>query len=167
MKILGLDLSPNSPGFAFEGDVSIAHPPNTDSLPRLAWHRWFAHELLETVNPDLVVIEGYAFGMKYNRETMAEVGGVVRLELYENDIPFVEVPPNTLKKYATGNGKAHKDEMIAAAIKRGNLDITKNDEADAWWLYQMGCAQYGLPDAVEMPQKNREALRVPKWPVFS
>lgn len=166
MKILGLDLSPNSPGWADESSVGLITCPVKDSMLRLRWHRDNWTSYLNANSPDLVVIEGYAFGMKYNREALAEVGGVVRLAIFDFGIPFVEVPPQTLKKYATGSGKAHKDEVIAAAVKRSGVDIKKNDEADAWWLYQMGAAHYGLPDAVEMPQVNRVALKTPKWPVL-
>jgi len=45
-------------------------------------------------------------------------------------IPYEGVPVGTLKKHATGHGRASKIEMIAAARARGH-DITSDDMADA------------------------------------
>ncbi len=55
----------------------------------------------------------------------------------ENNVPFEGIPVGSLKKFWTGKGNASKDEMIAAAQKRGFNPATDN-EADAlagWhWL---------------------------------
>lgn len=47
-----------------------------------------------------------------------------------HQIPYQGVPVGTIKKHATGKGNAGKDEMIAAAIKRGFAPSDDN-EADA------------------------------------
>lgn len=52
----------------------------------------------------------------------------------------VEVPPNTLKQFATGRGNADKD-AVGFALAREFPHITShpgNDEADAIWLATMG-----------------------------
>lgn len=44
----------------------------------------------------------------------------------------IPVPTGTLKKFATGNGRAGKDAMVAAMRERWNLpDLTDDNEADA------------------------------------
>ena len=48
-------------------------------------------------------------------------------------IPFTEVNALTVKKFATGNGKASKDDMIAQALKETGKAMT-NDEADAYFV---------------------------------
>lgn len=48
----------------------------------------------------------------------------------QHNIPYQGVPVGTIKKNATGKGNAGKQEMIAAAIKRGHAPGDDN-EADA------------------------------------
>lgn len=52
----------------------------------------------------------------------------------ENHIPYAGVPVGEIKKHATGKGNASKDQMIAAAVKRGYAPIDDN-EADAIGLF--------------------------------
>jgi hypothetical protein len=48
-------------------------------------------------------------------------------------IPYQGVPVGTIKRHATGKGNASKEQMIAAARKRGWLPEDDN-EADAQWI---------------------------------
>lgn len=48
----------------------------------------------------------------------------------ENDISYQGVPVGTIKKHATGNGRASKEEMIEAMVKRGH-SVKDDNEADA------------------------------------
>jgi Holliday junction resolvasome RuvABC endonuclease subunit len=64
----------------------------------------------------LVVIENYAFNViKYKESTsvtgLAELGGVIRSKLWHAKLPFLEVPPTTIKKWFTGSGNADKVQM--------------------------------------------------------
>ncbi len=47
-----------------------------------------------------------------------------------HNIPYQGVPVGTIKKHATGKGNAAKEEMLAAASRRGYAPIDDN-EADA------------------------------------
>ena len=47
-----------------------------------------------------------------------------------HNIPYQGVPVGTIKKHATGKGNAPKEEMLAAASRRGYTPIDDN-EADA------------------------------------
>src|SRR5207244_2831041 len=64
---------------------------------------------------------------------LAEVGGAVRMMLHELDLPWVEIPPAQLKRWATGNGNAAKDRMVDAALAAG-AEPANHDEADAYLL---------------------------------
>jgi crossover junction endodeoxyribonuclease RuvC len=87
---------------------------------------------------DLVLIEGYAFvdGQAGELDRI-ELGGVIRDRLADV-APIVEVAPATLKKFATGNGRASKDEMIGALASRHGHAFKSNDEADAFALLMLG-----------------------------
>lgn len=55
----------------------------------------------------------------------------------------VPVAVGTLKKFATGNGKAEKAEMVHAAALRWHYDLT-HDEADALWVSEFGVQEVGM-----------------------
>jgi Holliday junction resolvasome RuvABC endonuclease subunit len=98
--------------------------------------------------PELAVIEGYSFGSSTKGvRAMAELGGCVRRGLWRLAVPYLEVPPTTLKKYATGNGKAGKYDVIKAAGKHLGYDGTNDNEADALWLRAIGCELLAVPQA--------------------
>lgn len=64
----------------------------------------------------------------------AEIVGIVKYALHDElGLPFVTVPPKSLKSYACGNGNASKDDMINAAKKFGCF-TKSHDEADAFHL---------------------------------
>lgn len=75
----------------------------------------------------------------------------------------VEVVPGTLKKYATGNGNAGKDNMLAAAIRRyPQAAAVDNNVADAVHLAAMGARFLGRPLEADTV-KILEAMEVPRW----
>lgn len=159
MNVVGLDLSTARIGFAAaDGQLlSISgHAGADDPYRRL-------HELAREVErafalrpprPDLVVVEDYALGKGphvgiMSKIRLGEIGGVVRMTLFEMDVPMKLVPVGTLKRFATGNGNAKKDEMIRAAIRLGARGSVNDDEADAFHLRRMGRAAHGLEGVLE------------------
>jgi Holliday junction resolvasome RuvABC endonuclease subunit len=90
------------------------------------WRKW---------QPAAVGVEGYAFGAKGRGLTIIhETAGVVKQDLYRREALVQIIGPTELKLYATGNGHASKEEMIAAAKARG-FDPSDNDNlADAFLL---------------------------------
>lgn len=86
--------------------------------------------------PALVAIEGYAFGSFSQRERLGEWGGVLRLCLYKLHLPYVEVPPSTLKKYVTGKGNSKKNQILLAVYKKWGVSCKDDNQADAYSLAQ-------------------------------
>lgn len=84
-----------------------------------------------------VAMEGYAYGAKLNREKLGELGGIVKLtaQLVLFDSP-ISIPPTTLKQYATGNGRASKEDMVTA-VQKWDSEITDHNLADAYALAHM------------------------------
>lgn len=92
-----------------------------------------------------VVMEGYAPSSKFNRETMGELGGVVKLVLAEI-MPMERLhiaTPSALKKFVTGSGSAAKDNMLLQVYKKWGVEYKSNDLADAYGLMQIARAITG------------------------
>jgi crossover junction endodeoxyribonuclease RuvC len=107
---------------------------------------------------ELVMIEGYSFGSSTKgMRAIAELGGAVRLALWRAHIPYLDVAPKTLKKYATGSGNAGKIQVVQAANTRLGYAGFDHNEADALWLHAMGTELLFVP-VVDLPQTHREAL---------
>jgi crossover junction endodeoxyribonuclease RuvC len=177
VKVAAFDLSLTQTGFAVvhadapmpggvhveNADVGTIRASSTGML-RLDYIR--KQVLQRADGAHLVVLEGYAYGQARGTSqahSMGEIGGVIRLSLWRQGIPFVDIAPAKLKKYATGKGNAGKDEMLASAIRRLAYEGANNNEADALWLLHMGLDAYGRGWAA-LPQGHRLALSGVPWP---
>jgi Holliday junction resolvasome RuvABC endonuclease subunit len=63
--------------------------------------------------------------------------GVVKWMCFEYKLPFLSVEQSRLKKYATGNGKAEKSDMVLRAYTEFSLSLS-SDECDAFWIAHLG-----------------------------
>ena len=96
---------------------------------------------------ELAVIEAlpnYGTGSK----ALGLVHGVVRMCLADNDVRAVYLSPSPLKKFATGNGNASKDQMREAIYQSGEVSVADLDNwddnaVDAFWLREAGLAYLG------------------------
>ena len=69
------------------------------------------------------------------------------MTLWECNIPYIDVPPTSRAKFATGKGNAGKTEVISAISSKTGLVFSgagADDECDAWILEQMGLAHLGI-----------------------
>jgi Holliday junction resolvasome RuvABC endonuclease subunit len=82
---------------------------------------------------DMAALEGPSFNSMNRPFDMGAAYGVFKILLAQYKIPFVTVPPKSLKKYMTGNGAASKDTMVLYANNLG-LDSKQEDIADAFAL---------------------------------
>jgi crossover junction endodeoxyribonuclease RuvC len=169
MKILALDLSITETGWALaagseRGCGLIVSKKQAGLHPMQRLDRIRRRVLELAAGADLVVLEGYSFGSKNSQaHALGELGGAVRLSLWGASIPYVEVPPSVVKKFATGKGNAGKEEVLVAAVRRLGYEGSNNNEADALWLLLAGLSSYGA-GWVEMPKAQREALHTVAWP---
>lgn len=166
--VVALDLSLTSTGVADRNGTRRIRPKST-GVERLAEVRncvlWECR--LDTrdpsCRPSLVVIEGYSYASKGQAVVdIGELGGVVRLALYEAGIRYEVVSPSTVKIYGTGKGNASKDEMLLAAVRRFGYEGTSHDEADALILWHLAMAALGEP-VVTVPQAHLRALKALPW----
>lgn len=159
-RVLGLDLSLTATGYAYTEEVAGVFKPKTRGMARLADIRSSIMELAHVA--DVVVLEGYAFARPNQAHQLGELGGVIRLELHDRRVPYVDIPPALLKRFATGKGNATKDAMLAAAIRRFAFEGDNNNAADAWLLRAMGLAAYS--DWGGATDYQHKALEKVAWP---
>jgi Holliday junction resolvasome RuvABC endonuclease subunit len=75
---------------------------------------------------------------------LGELAATVKLELFEyfreSKTPSrfpLQIPPMTLKKYATGKGNAKKQEMLLQIYKRWGVEFNDDNAADAYSLARL------------------------------
>lgn len=105
-------------------------------------------KLVSQYDIEEISLEGLAFGMIGN--ATRDLAGlqfvlITRLRSISDKISIMIVPPLSIKKLATGSGKASKKEMIASLptdvatkFKEAGIKATKGlpDVADAYWIGQ-------------------------------
>lgn len=92
--------------------------------------------------------ELYVYELAHHRGGPATelcVGFTTRIieEAARRGAQHVGVHTATLKKYATGSGRAGKDEMIESTRKRWAIDPQDDNEADSLMLLAWALDQYG------------------------
>ena len=153
MIYIGIDQSYTSTGFVVIDhndnilDAKIISSIKDELIFKKAWDlsETIKNELLKWDNP-LVAIEGLAFSMTGN--ATRDLAGlqfliISKLMFQANINPAIIAPPS-LKKSATGNGKASKEDMIAALPENvylyfiNDLKLKKSkgltDMTDAYFL---------------------------------
>jgi crossover junction endodeoxyribonuclease RuvC len=163
--VIGLDLSLTSTGVAGSAGWAdrIRTAPTLDLYIRL---RVVRQRVMDYVrDADLVVVEGLAISRQTGQHlTRAGLWHLVMERVDAHGIPWAEVSPTGLKRYATGKGNSPKDEVLAAVVRRfPAVEVRGNDEADALVLAAMGADHLGVP-MVDMPEAHRAALTKVAWP---
>ncbi len=143
MKYIGIDQSYTSTGFVVLDDskkiveCEIFSTPKTDDIFKRSW------ELSETIITEIdkydeckLAIEGLAFSMRGNatRDLAGLQFSIINKVKFVLSRDIVIVAPPTLKKSATGSGKASKEEMIDALPK----DVLELFTKDRNWKKSRG-----------------------------
>lgn len=159
--IVGID--PSLTGTAvcvagFDPVLFASSPIGSDAANRILRYCGLVHAVIAKV-PKLstVFIEGYSFGSKGGQATdRAEYGGILRYHLcgVAMGCEVIEVPPTSLKKWATGKGNGDKTPMIAAITKRYGVEFRTNDEYDAYALARLGEQYSGLVEPQNQAQRE-------------
>ena len=139
---MGVDLGLGCTGMAFVNPDELmtwdlSHKDLRGPRRLLCYREEFA-ECLALFKPDVVVLEGYAYSKGMSAHQVGELGGLVRLMLYERGTPWYIVAPPTLKKFVTGKGVAPKNLISLSLYKRWAVTVEREDQADAAGLAFMG-----------------------------
>lgn len=186
LRIIGLDLSLTATGIAVSHDqlgtpwpscrtVSPRRRPSPNIIDHARLQETFlAIAAALACKPDLVVIEflPHVKGTGGVALRLAELHGALKHYMYAHGHRYIDVEPQHLKTWATGNGNAGKELVRADITARygGRMHIGSNDEADAVAALTLGLAAYGQPlrdrddCEIPVPVKNRAAIGKVKWP---
>lgn len=167
---LGIDQSLT--GFALSA-VSIEDPSKHTTwvyksdkrgVSRLSDIRWWLMDKFDEIakigDIQEIAMEGTVL-MSHSALVLGELAAVVKLSCWDyfdgnlnRYIPYpdhlrtpLQIPPMTLKKYATGKGNAKKQEMLLQMYKRWGVEFTNDNAADAYALGRMAAGSH--IDAVE------------------
>ena len=101
-------------------------------------------EVCELEEINLVVYERVAGQHKNAIIHAAKMVSIIETFCEENQIDYKAVSATEVKKFATGNGTASKDKMVAAAKEKYGYTGTSNDEADALHIYHFAINELNL-----------------------
>ncbi len=154
MALIAYDLSLTSTGWATEakfGTIAVS----TTGMRRL--NDIYVKVVDDATLFSLVIFEGLATAS--NNPSAKERAGLaymIQHRLWLRQIPYVLIPPTTLKKFVTGRGNVDKDVVMKDVYKRWGHDCTISDEADACAAMHYGLQLCGT----EAPQNEfqRECL---------
>ena len=140
MKILALDLGTKT-GWAFSDakDIKRVYSGMQDfSLKRgespgmrlLSFDKWI-YEMLAKHKPKMVGYEMPHQRGGHSTQLLLSMLGILHVACEKAGIEYASVHSATLKKSATGSGKASKEEMIRIAVVKFSREIIDDNEADA------------------------------------
>jgi crossover junction endodeoxyribonuclease RuvC len=86
----------------------------------------------------MICIEDYFMpankGQLKSAMSLAALGTIMRLTLFEAGFAFYVVAPSQLKKFATGKGTGQKSIVVREVFKRWGVEAKDDNQADACTL---------------------------------
>jgi Holliday junction resolvasome RuvABC endonuclease subunit len=79
--------------------------------------------IIQPVDANRIVLEGYSFGSTGRVFHIAENIGLLKHKMWEAKIKFDVIAPTAIKKFATGKGNANKEKMQEAFVDETNIDV--------------------------------------------
>jgi len=155
---IGVDPSARSTGVVvLREDGLVLHAEalevETTGVARLAEIRNRLADICRRYGPfDVGVRESYSLGSTNRPFLLGEVGGIVQLALHDYASRVEECAPKALKKFATGNASASKDEVMRAITARWGEHYDNDDIADAYVLARIGLSLLTPKDIVRRDQ---------------
>ena len=118
----------------------------------------WALDVIQSYDTAAVFIEDYAYAAHGRVFNIGENTGILKYRLLHNDIPFYEIPPTVIKKYATERGNANKELMLSNFITRTGIDIQDvmdhtgdnpiSDIVDSYFVLEYGVNN---PEEIDCP----------------
>ena len=153
-NILALDLATHC-GWAVnppheEPDFGTEVLPSTGDAvgPFIAAFDAWLKRTIEDQKPALIIYEQPSIFAKTTPQTVIKLNGLAthtEFVCHQRSITVRSANPSQLKKFATGNGRADKPMMVAAARRRG-WKVTDDNQADAAWVRAWAIFCFAAPE---------------------
>lgn len=166
---VGLDLSLTSSGVCVKRGMvinieTIKTTPKTceNDLARL---RYISNAVIQRIPQDVAMIcvedfftpMGHTIGAAIS---LAMLGAIVRLSLYERAYKFFVVSPPQLKKWILTKGVGDKNLVIREVYKKFSISVSNDDEADSIVLAHIAGDLLVYPDIpADWPQYRKEVIK--------
>lgn len=110
---------------------------------------------------DYIAIEGFAYGAKGNAISIQYgIGWGLRMALFTDDYQYLDVPPTSLKKFASGKGNTKKDELAVHIFKRWGFEHKSDNVRDAFVLAHIArLARLMTRGGINLPSYQSDALK--------
>src|SRR5690606_34846410 len=121
-----------------------------------------AKRLRKHLNPatDRVLIEGFSFGSKGKSVSiMYGVGWCFRMMLENEEFKWQEVPPTSVKKFASNKGNAKKEELVLPVYKKWGFESDVNDIVDAYIMARMAWSMYNPEGLLEYEKEVLKKIK--------
>lgn len=165
MRILGLDGAAAKTGVVIMDENEVFHESvikaKGKDLKRAVAQSDALGALVQEHSPEFAVIEGYGLAAR-NKKTLLmliEAGTLMRAVLWHYGIPWLEIAPKALKRFATGRGGSAKSpvtkpQMAIAAKEQYGYTHRSHDVIDAYWLARVGLGFKGKAPLVNSHQRE-------------
>jgi crossover junction endodeoxyribonuclease RuvC len=144
MRFVGIDPSTKTGLAIIDKNNEIINVQEVSSKSKEDPERFIdiADQLLEELHPnDIIAIEGFSYGSKGKGvSTQYGLGWIIRTFLYERGYDYVEIPPTSVKKFATGKGNVKKDAMVLPIYKHWGFEHSSDNVRDAYVLAKVAKA---------------------------
>lgn len=146
MIVIGVDQSYTSTGFTTYDSINniviecglIKSPIALDKFDRARYVADTLSVICKQYNPLLIGLEGLAFGMRGDAtRDLAGLQWLIVDEFRRNKFEVMIISPKSVKKVATGSGKAKKEEMYAALPDSVKEKFIKSGAKKSTGLYDL------------------------------
>lgn len=135
----------NPPGSGTEKfDVSRGGSPGSRYFRFVRW----TQDLIAAVKPDLILYEQPHQRGGAATEICLGLATHLQSVCHVKKIEHVAIPASTIKIFATGKGKADKEEMMTACAAKLGIIPEDDNHSDALWLLEYGKANYDKVDLI-------------------
>lgn len=117
-----------------------------------------AYQVLMMLSPDDVIcIEGFSYGSRgQGVSTQYGLGWIIRYMLHNEGFEVIEVPPTSVKKFATGKGNVKKDAMVIPIYKRWDFEHDSDNVRDAYVLARIAEAMH---EDIELTAFQKDVMK--------
>lgn len=142
--ILAIDPSLTSTGYAYRHDghiyTGLLRTEKMRTAERLDYILRTVDHIRRQQEPNLIVYEGYAMGIKGGGRAfdIGELGGLLKHHFWRNGVDVLLVPPSSMKMFVTGKGNAKKPDVAAVIAEELGYSFGSEDESDAVGLLMVG-----------------------------